>query len=53
MPLPKVSDFKVIYGVEAYLVDDLKEIVGQLQKVRRCTMHYVVFDYGDDRIFAG
>ncbi len=41
--LPKGSDFKVIYGVEAYLVDDLKDIV---ENSRNQPLHdvFVVFD---------
>ncbi len=30
--VPSDSDFKVIYGVEAYLVDDLKEMVTDSQR---------------------
>ncbi len=37
------KDFKVIYGVEAYLVDDLKEIVTDSDH-RRLDASYVVFD---------
>ncbi|KAB1437667.1 PolC-type DNA polymerase III [Candidatus Galacturonibacter soehngenii] len=41
--IDKNDDFKVIYGVEAYLVDDLKEIV---QNVKGQTLNdtFVVFD---------
>ena len=41
--VPRDSDFKVIYGVEAYLVDDLKEIVEHSQNQ---DLHgkFVVFD---------
>ena len=41
--VPQDSDFKVIYGMEAYLVDDLKGIVDNSQ---RQSLHgtYVVFD---------
>lgn len=41
--LPPDADFKIIYGVEAYLVDDLKEIVenSNNQSLRDT---YVVFD---------
>jgi DNA polymerase-3 subunit alpha (Gram-positive type) len=41
--LSRDSDFKVIYGVEAYLVDDLKEVVenSKNQGLDEC---YVVFD---------
>ena len=41
--VPRDSDFKVIYGVEAYLVDDLKEIV-QNSKNQNLDDTYVVFD---------
>ncbi|MDY5541867.1 MAG: PolC-type DNA polymerase III, partial [Lachnospiraceae bacterium] len=41
--VPKGSDFKVIYGVEAYLVDDLKEII-QHSKNQSLRDTYVVFD---------
>ena len=41
--LPKDSDFKVIYGVEAYLVDDIKEIVVN-SKGQSLEEDYVVFD---------
>ncbi len=41
--VPKDSDFKVIYGMEAYLVDDLKEIaVGS--KGQSLDAPFVVFD---------
>ncbi|WP_099468837.1 PolC-type DNA polymerase III [Konateibacter massiliensis] len=39
----KNDDFKVIYGVEAYLVDDLKEIV-QNEKGQTLNDTFVVFD---------
>ncbi len=39
----KTLDFKIIYGVEAYLVDDLKEIV-QNAKDQTLDSTYVVFD---------
>ncbi len=41
--LPKGSDFKVIYGVEAYLVDDLKNIV-ENSRGQKLNDTYVVFD---------
>ena len=41
--VPKGSDFKVIYGVEAYLVDDLKQIV-QHARGQKLDDTYVVFD---------
>ena len=41
--VPKDSDFKVIYGVEAYLVDDLKGIVTN-SKDQSLMGDYVVFD---------
>ena len=41
--VPKDSDFKVIYGMEAYLVDDLKGIV-QNSKGQSLMGKYVVFD---------
>lgn len=41
--VPRDSDFKVIYGVEAYLVDDLKEIVQNSQN-QSLNDTYVVFD---------
>ena len=41
--LPKGTDFKIIYGVEAYLVDDLKELVTNSQN-QSLDETYVVFD---------
>ncbi len=41
--IPKGSDFKVIYGVEAYLVDDLKTIVYNAGG-QSLTETFVVFD---------
>ena len=41
--VPKDSDFKVIYGMEAYLVDDLKTIVFQ-SAGQSLQDSYVVFD---------
>lgn len=41
--LPKDADFKVIYGMEAYLVDDLKGIV-ENSKGQTLEGSYVVFD---------
>ena len=41
--VPPEADFKVIYGVEAYLVDDLKGIV-QNSKAQSLHAPYVVFD---------
>ena len=41
--VPKDSDFKVIYGVEAYLVDDLKSFV-ENPKGQSLSDTYVVFD---------
>lgn len=41
--IPKDSDFKVIYGMEAYIVDDLKEIVVN-SKNQSLQDTYVVFD---------
>ena len=41
--VPKDSDFKVIYGMEAYLVDDLKEIATG-EKGQTLDDSYVVFD---------
>ena len=41
--LPKGSDFKIIYGVEAYLVDDLKDLVTNSQN-QGLEETYVVFD---------
>ena len=41
--VPSDSDFKVIYGVEAYLVDDLKEMVTDSQN-QDLDADYVVFD---------
>ncbi len=41
--VPKGSDFKVIYGMEAYLVDDLKEIASNL-KGQTLEDTFVVFD---------
>ena len=41
--LPDDPDFKIIYGVEAYLVDDLKDIV-ENSKNKSLQDTYVVFD---------
>ncbi len=41
--VPKDSDFKVIYGMEAYLVDDLKSMV-ENAKGQSLDEAYVVFD---------
>ena len=41
--VPSDSDFKVIYGVEAYLVDDLKGMVTDSQN-QDLDADYVVFD---------
>ena len=41
--LDKGDDFKIIYGVEGYLVDDLKELVGNSRN-QRLSDTYVVFD---------
>ena len=41
--LPKGSDFKIIYGVEAYLVDDLKDLVTNSGN-QGLDETYVVFD---------
>ena len=41
--VPKNSDFKVIYGVEAYLVDDLKGVVTE-SRGQSLDQPYVVFD---------
>ena len=41
--LPNDPDFKIIYGVEAYLVDDLKDIV-ENSKNQSLQDTYVVFD---------
>lgn len=41
--ISKDEDFKVIYGVEGYLVDDLKEVV-ENAKGQSLTDAYVVFD---------
>ncbi|MDO5345196.1 MAG: PolC-type DNA polymerase III [Lachnospiraceae bacterium] len=41
--VPKDSDFKVIYGMEAYLVDDLKEIAVN-EKGQSLADPFVVFD---------
>ena len=41
--LPKDADFKVLYGMEAYLVDDLKGIV-ENSKGQGLEESYVVFD---------
>ena len=41
--VPKDSDFKVLYGMEAYLVDDLKGIVNN-DKGQSLDDTYVVFD---------
>ena len=41
--VPEGADFKIIYGVEAYLVDDLKQIVFE-PRGQRLSDTYVVFD---------
>lgn len=41
--LDKGDDFKIIYGVEGYLVDDLKELVGNSRN-QKLSDTYVVFD---------
>ena len=41
--IPKGSDFKVIYGLEAYLVDDTKEMVKK-PRGQSLDADYVVFD---------
>ena len=41
--VPKESDFKVLYGMEAYLVDDLKGMVTN-SKGQRLDGDFVVFD---------
>ncbi len=41
--LPKGSEFQIIYGMEAYLVDDLKEIVENSRNQSLADV-YVVFD---------
>ena len=41
--VPPDSDFKIIYGVEAYLVDDLKDIIVD-SKGQSLNGSYVVFD---------
>lgn len=41
--LPKDADFKVIYGVEAYLVDDIKGIITNGKK-QKLSGTFVVFD---------
>ena len=41
--VPPDSDFKIIYGVEAYLVDDLKDIIVD-SKGQSLNDSYVVFD---------
>ena len=41
--VPSDSDFKIIYGVEAYLVDDLKDIIVD-SKGQSLNDSYVVFD---------
>ena len=41
--MPKDSDFKVLYGMEAYLVDDLKGIVTNPKK-QSLDAEFVVFD---------
>lgn len=41
--MPKESDFKVLYGMEAYLVDDLKGMVTN-GKGQKLDGRFVVFD---------
>lgn len=41
--MPKDSDFKVLYGMEAYLVDDLKGMVTNPKK-QSLDGRFVVFD---------
>ena len=41
--IPEGTDFKVIYGLEAYLVDDLKDII-ENSKNQSLDDRYVVFD---------
>ena len=48
--LDKDDPFKVIYGVEGYLVDDLQGCGRSMRKVSTLEGTYVVFDIGDDRI---
>ena len=42
--VPKDSDFKVLYGMEAYLVDDLKGIVTNSQGQPMDEVSFVVLD---------
>ena len=44
MPSGKDDDFKIIYGMEAYLVDDLKGLVEHPMGQILCGYRYVVFD---------
>lgn len=41
---PKEDDFKVIYGCEAYLVDDLNDLAVENEKGQKLTDDFVVFD---------
>ena len=42
--VPKESDFKVLYGMEAYLVDDLKGMVTNSSRDSDWMVDFVVFD---------
>ena len=48
-----VSPFKIIYGVEAYLVDDLKETRGTIRQGQSLDGTYVVFDIETTGFSAG
>lgn len=50
--LDKGDDFKILYGVEGYLVDDMKQLV-ENSKGQDLLGSYVVFDIETTRIFTG
>ncbi len=50
--ITKEEEFKILYGVEAYLVDDLKEIVRH-PKGQNLKSEYVVFDLETTGFYAG
>lgn len=44
LKLPPEDDFKILYGCEAYLVDDLNDPVVENEKGQKLTDDFVVFD---------